>query len=145
MFELLDIVRVKKEYPELSLTTNNIGTIVDVHNGGEAYTVEFIDKNGDTIEKALYTEFTESELEYVSTKLDGGSLEGRTVVLKKLVEEYKNVNLEFLDIGLPLEAENFETASEEIAKFREYCKLLGKKPEKLTQKELCNFYKRTPF
>ncbi|MBR5496160.1 MAG: DUF4926 domain-containing protein [Oscillospiraceae bacterium] len=66
MFELLDIVRVKKEYPELSLTPKHIGTIVDVHNGGEAYTVEFIDENGDTIEKALYTEFTESELEKVT-------------------------------------------------------------------------------
>ena len=66
MFELLDIVRVKKEYPELSLTPKYIGTIVDVHNGGEAYTVEFIDENGDTIEKALYTEFAESELEKVT-------------------------------------------------------------------------------
>ena len=66
MFELLDIVRVKKEYPELSLTPNNIGTIVDVHNGGEAYTVEFVDENLETIEEALYTEFAESELEKVT-------------------------------------------------------------------------------
>lgn len=63
MFELHDIVRVKKEYPELSLSPNNIGTIVDIHNGGEAYTVEFIDENLETIEEALYKEFTESELE----------------------------------------------------------------------------------
>lgn len=66
MFELLDIVRVKKEYPELSLTPKHIGTIVDIHNGGKAYTVEFIDENEDTIEKALYTEFAESELEKVT-------------------------------------------------------------------------------
>ena len=46
------------------------------------------------------------------------------------------MNLEFLDIGLPLEAGNFETTSKEIAKFREYCELLGKKPEQLTQEEL---------
>ena len=39
----------------------DIGTIVDIHNGGEAYTVEFIDENGETIEEAFYTEFTESE------------------------------------------------------------------------------------
>lgn len=63
MFELHDIVRVKKEYPELSLTPNNIGTIVDIHNGGEAYTVKFIDENLETIEEALYREFSESELE----------------------------------------------------------------------------------
>lgn len=63
MFELYDIVRVKKEYPELSLTPNNIGTIVDIHNGGKAYTVEFIDENFETIEEALYREFSESELE----------------------------------------------------------------------------------
>jgi DNA-directed RNA polymerase subunit RPC12/RpoP len=83
MFELLDIVRVKKEYPELSLTSNNIGTVVDIHNGGEAYTVEFIDENGDTIEQALYTDFTESELEYVPTKLDGGSSQERIKEMKK--------------------------------------------------------------
>lgn len=69
MLELLDVVRVKKEYPELSLTPQNRGTIVDIHNDGEAYTVEFIDEKGETIEKALYKEFTESELEYVVTKL----------------------------------------------------------------------------
>ncbi len=63
MFELHDIVRVKKEYPELSLTPKNIGTIVDIHNGGEAYTVEFIDENLETVEEALYREFAESELE----------------------------------------------------------------------------------
>lgn len=63
MFELHDIVRVKKEYPELSLTPNNIGTIVDIHNGGEAYTVEFIDENLETVEETLYREFAESELE----------------------------------------------------------------------------------
>ena len=82
MLELLDVVWVKKEYPELSLTPKNIGTIVDVHNGGEAYTVEFIDEKGETIEKAFYKEFTESELEYAPTKLDGGSLEERTKEMK---------------------------------------------------------------
>ena len=66
MFGLLDTVRVKKEYHELSLTPKHIGTIVDVHNSGEAYTVEFIDENGDTIKQALYTDFTESELEKVT-------------------------------------------------------------------------------
>jgi len=85
MFKLLDIVQVKKEYPELSLTPKNIGTIVNVHNGGEAYTVEFIDEKGETVEKALYKEFTESELEYVPTKLDGGSLEERTKEMKKIL------------------------------------------------------------
>lgn len=83
MFELNDMVKVKKEYPELSLTPKHIGAIVDAHNGGEVYTVEFIDENGDTIEQALYTEFTESELEYVQTKLDGGSLEERIKEMKK--------------------------------------------------------------
>jgi len=51
------------------------------------------------------------------------------------------MNLEFLDIGLPLEAGNFETTRKEIAKFREYCELLGKKPSQLTSEELQEFYK----
>lgn len=98
MFELLDIVRVKKEYPELSLTPNNIGTIVDVHNDGEAYTVEFIDENGDTIEKALYAEFAESELEYVPTKLDGGSFEERIKEMKKFFRLKPEQSFQDIDI-----------------------------------------------
>ena len=98
MLELLDVVRVKKEYPELSLTPKNIGTIVDVHNGGEAYTVEFIDEKGETIEKALYKEFTESELEYVPTKLDGGSLEERTKEMKKFFGLRPDQSFQDLDV-----------------------------------------------
>lgn len=50
------------------------------------------------------------------------------------------MNLDFLDVGLPLESGNFETASNEIAKFRKYCESLGKKPEQLTEEELKKFY-----
>ena len=97
MLELLDVVRVKKEYPELSLTPQNRGTIVDVHNGGEAYTVEFIDEKGETIEKALYKEFTESELEYVPTKLDGGR-EERTKEMKKFFGLRPDQSFQDLDV-----------------------------------------------
>lgn len=51
------------------------------------------------------------------------------------------MNLEFLDIGLPIETGNFETTSKEIAKFRKYCELLGKTPSKLKSEELQEFYK----
>lgn len=98
MLELLDVVRVKKEYPELSLTPKNIGTIVDIHNDGDAYTVEFIDEKGETIEKALYKEFTESELEYVPTKLDGGSLEERTKEMKKFFGLRPDQSFQDLDV-----------------------------------------------
>ena len=98
MLELLDVVRVKKEYPELSLTPQNRGTIVDIHNDGEAYTVEFIDEKGETIEKALYKDFTESELEYVPTKLDGGSLEERTKEMKKFFGLRPDQSFQDLDV-----------------------------------------------
>lgn len=98
MLELLDVVRVKKEYLELSLTPQNRGTIVDIHNDGEAYTVEFIDEKGETIEKALYKDFTESELEYVPTKLDGGSLEERTKEMKKFFGLSPNQSFQDLDV-----------------------------------------------
>lgn len=65
MLKLYDVVRVKKDYPELSLTTKNIGTIVDVLNDGEAYTVEFVDESGDTIEDALFIEFKKNVLEVI--------------------------------------------------------------------------------
>ena len=60
--------------------------------------------------------------------------------------EYKNLDclkintLDFLDIGLPLEAGTFETTSKEIKSFRKYCELIGKKPEQLTQEELQKYY-----
>ena len=98
MLELFDVVRVKKEYPELSLTPKNRGTIVDVHNGGEAYTVEFIDEKGETVEKALYKEFTASELEYVPTKLDGGSLEERTKEMKNFFGLSPDQSFQDLDV-----------------------------------------------
>lgn len=62
MFNLYDIVKPKKDFPELNLKKTNIGTVVDVLGGGEAYTVEFINENGETIEGALFAEFLESDL-----------------------------------------------------------------------------------
>ena len=55
------------------------------------------------------------------------------------------MNLEFLDAGFPVESGNFEIASEEFAKFRKYCELLGKKPNDLTEEELANFTNEPPF
>ena len=65
MFELYDTVRLKEENTELGIKPSNIGAIVDVLGNGEAYTVEFVDENGDTIEDALFAEFSEDELELV--------------------------------------------------------------------------------
>ena len=62
MFNLYDIVKTKKDYPELFVTKENIGTVVDVLNSGEAYTIEFINEDGETIEDALFKEFKENEL-----------------------------------------------------------------------------------
>lgn len=62
MLNLYDVVKTKTDYPDLFLTKENIGTIVDVLNNGEAYTVEFLDENNETIEEALFVEFNESEL-----------------------------------------------------------------------------------
>lgn len=62
MLHLYEVVRTKKDYPDLNVTTENIGTVVDVLVNGKAYTVEFFDENNETIEKALYTEFKEDEL-----------------------------------------------------------------------------------
>jgi hypothetical protein len=62
MLNLYDVVKVKKDYPEYSLKKEYIGTVVDVINNGEAYTIEFINEQGETIEEALFTEFKESEL-----------------------------------------------------------------------------------
>jgi hypothetical protein len=49
------------------------------------------------------------------------------------------MNLNFLDKGLPVESGNFKTASEDMRKFREYCKQLGKNASELTEDELDKF------
>ena len=62
MLNLYDVVKTKKDYPNLSLKKENIGTVVDILNGGDAYTIEFLDENNDTIEEALFYEFNGSDL-----------------------------------------------------------------------------------
>ncbi|MBR2496533.1 MAG: hypothetical protein IKB66_04735 [Clostridia bacterium] len=49
------------------------------------------------------------------------------------------MNLEFLDYGLPVDAENFEIASNEIAKFLNYCNNLNIAPKDLTQDDLVEY------
>lgn len=62
MFQMLDLVRLKKSNMELGVTTNMLGTVVDVSGHGKAYTVEFIDTDGNTVEEALDVLFTDDDL-----------------------------------------------------------------------------------
>lgn len=66
MFRLHDVVRLKKDNTEYGIPSTSIGAIVDVLNDGEAYTVEFVDENGDTYEAALFTQFAADDLEAVT-------------------------------------------------------------------------------
>ena len=50
------------------------------------------------------------------------------------------MNLDFLDNGLPIERNENVDISNEISKFRYYCKSKGKTPEQLTKEELNEFY-----
>lgn len=63
MFKELDVVRLKKDDATLGIMSSYIGTIVDVHNNGEAYTVEFFDNDNETIMEGLYAEFSPDELQ----------------------------------------------------------------------------------
>ena len=60
MFRLYDTVKLRK--PTEIIHADYIGAIIDVLTNGEAYTVEFIDNNGETIDDSLFCEFTEDEL-----------------------------------------------------------------------------------
>jgi hypothetical protein len=64
--KLYDTVRLKEDNPAVGVTTDNLGSIVDVLGDNEAYTVEFFDSDGNTIEDALFIEFTDDQLEFVS-------------------------------------------------------------------------------
>ncbi len=62
MLKLHDVVKLKKGREDLGISSSDLGSVVDILQGGEAYIVEFIDDEGETIEDSLFTEFTESEL-----------------------------------------------------------------------------------
>lgn len=65
MFKLLDVVRLKEDDLEVGVMKTYQGTIVDVLNKGQAFTVEFFDEKGDTVEDALFKEYTVDQLELV--------------------------------------------------------------------------------
>ncbi|MDR0852909.1 MAG: DUF4926 domain-containing protein [Clostridiales Family XIII bacterium] len=69
MFNLFDIVKLKSPKINLGITSNDIGAIVYIHNDGEAYgeayTVEFLDSDNETIMESLFMEFTPDELTLV--------------------------------------------------------------------------------
>ncbi len=47
-FKLFDVVALTEDLPEENLSSGQVGTIVEVYNDGEAFEVEFVDKNGHT-------------------------------------------------------------------------------------------------
>lgn len=49
MIDELDCVVLEEDLPSLGLSRGDIGTVVLLHRGGDAYEVEFIDSGGDTI------------------------------------------------------------------------------------------------
>lgn len=66
MFNLLDCVKLKRDRADIGVNRSHTGVIVDILEGGKAYTVEFFDENNETIEASLYVEFDASELKTVS-------------------------------------------------------------------------------
>lgn len=63
MFQLYDVVALKHDDSQHGVRKGQKGTIIDVLANGEAYTVEFVDDKGVTIEQALFTEYEEKDLE----------------------------------------------------------------------------------
>lgn len=47
-FKLFDVVALIHDLPEENLYSGQVGTIVEVYNDGEAFEVEFVDKDGHT-------------------------------------------------------------------------------------------------
>lgn len=60
--QLFDCVKLKSDDLKHNVKTTDIGTIVDVLNNGEAFTVEFLNSDNQTIEDALYTSYTSDQL-----------------------------------------------------------------------------------
>ncbi len=47
-FKLFDVVALTADLPDENLFSGQVGTIVEIYNDGEAFEVEFVDKNGRT-------------------------------------------------------------------------------------------------
>ena len=62
MLKLFDIVKLKADDPVTGVPKDAKGAVVYIHADGAAYTVEFVDKDGDTYEGSFKREFTEAEL-----------------------------------------------------------------------------------
>lgn len=62
MLKLLDIVKLKKDDTAHGVKKSYLGTIVDVQAEGKAFTVEFVDESGETIEAALFTDYKPEDL-----------------------------------------------------------------------------------
>lgn len=62
MFELYDTVVLREDDPEAGVKAGTKGAIVYIHGNGKAYTVEFFDENGDTIEESLFKDYLPEQL-----------------------------------------------------------------------------------
>jgi hypothetical protein len=47
-FKLFDVVALTRDLPEENLLQGQVGTIVEIYNGGEAFEVDFVDRDGHT-------------------------------------------------------------------------------------------------
>ena len=54
MLKLLDTVALLKAHPELGLARGQVGAIVEVHDEGQAYEVEFAGPEGETYALAAF-------------------------------------------------------------------------------------------
>ncbi len=68
-FKLFDVVALTMDLPEENLWGGQVGTIVEIYKDGEAFEVEFVDKNGETY--GLLTLFSEQimQLHYEPVKI----------------------------------------------------------------------------
>lgn len=63
MLQLYDVVALNRDDLQHGVKKGQKGTVIDILENGEAYTVEFVDENGETVEQALFTEYEEKDLE----------------------------------------------------------------------------------
>ncbi len=63
-FKLLDVVALTTDIPEYHLRRGQVGTIVEIFDGGKAYEVEFADKTGRTYESVGIEPYKLMALQY---------------------------------------------------------------------------------
>ena len=65
IFKLHDTIKIKRDRKDANVKKGDIGTIIDIHDQGEAFSIEFFDADNETIMESMLKIFYPEEIERI--------------------------------------------------------------------------------